>query len=257
MKRFFCRFKVYTNRFPTPYPIKAMKGNGECNMMRTGILGALDEEISFLLKRMTVRKIVKIGGKKFYLGYLNKAPIVLGKSGVGKVNAALATQLLIGRFHVRRVIFTGVAGGLKPGTIKILDTVISTKTQQYDVDFRPLFPLGVIPYMKTSIFPADPMLVVLARKSAGRLAKGRTFIGKIISGDRFYLSKKAILGGVAVDAESAAVGQAAYLNKVPYAVIRTISDQNNPEQFKRFLKPAALRSQYIVSGMLKWLAARK
>lgn len=222
--------------------------------MRTGILGALDEEIAFLLKRMSVSKIVKIAGKKFYVGCLNQVPIVLAKSGVAKVNAALASQILIDRFHVKRIIFTGVAGGLKPAALKILDTVISTKTQQYDVDFRPLFPLGIIPYMKTSVFPANPKLIALAIKSGGRLRKGKTISGKIISGDRFYLSQKAILGGVAVDAESAAVGQAAFLNKVPYVVIRTISDQNNPKQYERFVKAAALRSQYIVLGLLKLLA---
>lgn len=76
------------------------------HMRRTGIMGALDEEIAFLLQRMTVRKVVKISGKKFYVGRLNQVPIVLVKSGVAKVNAGLASQILIDRFCVKRIIWS-------------------------------------------------------------------------------------------------------------------------------------------------------
>jgi len=111
--------------------------------------------------------------------------VVLCKSGVGKVNAAVSTQVLIDQYQVDAVIFTGVAGALHPD-LDIGDIVISTECQQHDVDASPLgFAPGEIPFQETSVFQADPHLVALAEEASEKASGGKTMKGKILSGDQF------------------------------------------------------------------------
>ena len=120
--------------------------------MKIGIIGAMDEEIeSYKLKIKGIKQST-IANITFYQGELGKCQVVLCKSGVGKVNSAVCTQILIDRFQINKIIFTGVAGALHPD-LNIGDIVISTMAQQYDIDARPLgFEKGIIPYSKRSIF---------------------------------------------------------------------------------------------------------
>jgi adenosylhomocysteine nucleosidase len=229
-----------------------------------GVIGALDVEVALLLKQMIIKKGVKRSGVTFFRGKLSGVPVVVCVSGIGKVNAAKTTQTLIDRFKVKAIIFTGVAGSIAP-TLSIGKSVISTKTQQYDVDFTAIgFPPGVIPGLKTSVFPAAPFLIRLAQRAARKIPQVRARLGKILSGDQFVASQAKsrrlyrLFGGVCVEAEGATTGQVCFLNKVPYVVIRTISDRADrqaPEEFGRFTRLAARRSQRIVLKMFRALGS--
>jgi len=234
--------------------------------MATGILGAVHQEIALLRQNMHIESTVTYGGVRFTKGTLCGKSVVIGISDVGKVNAALAAQILIDRFHVKRIIFTGTAGAIHP-VLRIGDVILSTKTQQYDVNFSALgFPPGVIPFLKTSVFAANAGLLRAAEMGAKEIKhrKFRVLKGKILTGDQFVANAR--LGqvlrktfhGVCVEAEGGAVGQVAYRNKVPYLVIRGISDKvgtTGPDKYNRFGKIAARHTQLIVLKTLKNLSS--
>uniref|UniRef100_B8HSA5 adenosylhomocysteine nucleosidase n=1 Tax=Cyanothece sp. (strain PCC 7425 / ATCC 29141) TaxID=395961 RepID=B8HSA5_CYAP4 len=220
-----------------------------------GIMGAFDGEVAYLVQQMSAQRQIQFAGKDFYVGRLANQQVVVVLSGVGLINAAHTAQILIDRFRAGAIIMTGSSAPLV-NTINVLDSVISTSTQQFSMDFRPLFPLGVVPFLSASTFPADPRLVKLAETAAKTLPQGKTYTGKILSGDQLAPSPatQALLKGVAVESEGAAVGQVCYLNRIPYVVIRTMSNTlNNPGEFEKYQAQAALRSQMIAIGILKLL----
>lgn len=230
--------------------------------MAIGLVGALNEEINLFLSEMDVEQVQDHAEIRFFEGKLVGQQVVVCKSGVGKVNAALATQILIDLFQVELIVFSGVAGALR-AKLKVGDIVVSTKTQQYDVNFTAIgFPPGIIPSLRTSIFPADPRLIQLAAKAA-QSVMGKVFTGKILSGDRFVASRELVnrllktFGGLCVEAEGAAVGQVCFLNEIPFVVVRGISDradQGAPRDFAKFVKIAAHRAQVLVLAMLELFA---
>ncbi len=197
-----------------------------------GIIGAMEEEVIQIVNTMTDVKVVEIAGMKFNCGKLYKKDLVVVKSGIGKVNAAMCTQILVTYFKIQRIINTGIAGALN-NIINIGDVVVSTDTLQHDMDaigfgYEP----GVIPRMECSIFPADSKLIELAIK-AGEIATPDIQIikGRVVSGDQFITSheKKEYLikqfSGFCTEMEGAAIGQVAYLNKIPFIILRAISDK--------------------------------
>ena len=124
-------------------------------LLRTGIIGAMDEEVSSLIEAMTEDHVNMIANMEFHEGNLDGKPVVVVKCNVGKVNAAACAQILIDRFDVDRIINTGVAGSLD-AKIDIGDIVISTDAVQHDMDVTALgYAPGEIPYSVMSIFPAD------------------------------------------------------------------------------------------------------
>lgn len=229
--------------------------------MAIGLVGAMNEEINLYLSEMEVEEVHDHAEIRFFKGKLAGQQVVVSKSGVGKVNAALAIQILIDLFQVELIVFSGVAGALR-SKLKVGDIVVSTNTQQYDVNFIAIgFPPGVIPSLKTSIFPADPRLVQLAKKAA-QSVMGKVFSGKILSGDSFVASRELVnfllktFGGLCVEAEGAAVGQVCFLNEIPFVVVRGISDRADrgaPKDFDKFVKIAGHRAQVLVLAMLKLL----
>lgn len=232
--------------------------------MATGILGAVNEEIALVRQQMRIESVVTVGGIRFTTGRLRGKSVVIGASGVGKVNAALAAQTLIDRFHVQRMFFTGTAGAIQPA-LRIGDVILSTKTQQYDVNFSGIgYPSGVIPFLKTSIFTANAVLLETAERAAREIEhrKFRVLKGKILTGDRFVANARLgqvlrkTFAGVCVEAEGGAVGQVAYRNKVPYLVVRGISDKvgiTSPANYARFGNTAARDAQWVVLKTLKLL----
>ncbi len=226
-----------------------------------GLIGAMDEEIALFLREMEIDWIREWAGIDFFQGRLVGKKVVLCRSGIGKVNAAVAAQILVDCFQVQAIIFSGVAGSIS-SQLKVGDIVISTLTQEYDVNFSAIgFPQGTIPYQETSVFIADPCLVELAEE-AGSGIKYRVLKGNILTGDQFVIGRKLTMylrktfGGLCVDAEGAAVGQVCCMNKIPFVVIRAISDQvdsNPPSDFFKWLRNAADRAQILVMEMLKKL----
>ncbi len=201
-------------------------------MDRIGIIGAMDEEVNQLKEKMTDIRIESKAAMDFYSGRLMGKDVVVVRSGIGKVNAAVCAQILMDEYKIDVVINTGIAGSLK-AEINIGDMVLSTDTLQHDVDATGFgYGFGVIPRMETSIFQADEKLVRIAQSVCSEVNKDiSVFLGRIVSGDQFISDKdkKAWITqqfqGYCTEMEGAAIAQAAYLNKVPFLIVRAISDK--------------------------------
>lgn len=227
-------------------------------MGKIAVIGAMKEEIELLVSDMDVQGSTTIAGIEYREGSLYGKPVVLCMSGVGKVNAAVCTQILIDRFQADAVIFTGVAGALDP-ELTIGDLVISSDCMQHDMDVTALgFDRGIIPYAETSVFQADSNLIELA-KSASKDFEGRTKVGRILSGDQFIASRELVaelyksLQGTCTEMEGAAVAQVCHLNGIPFVIIRSMSDQADGKahvNFAEFTVQASEHSYQIVKQML-------
>lgn len=197
-----------------------------------GIIGAMDEEISQLVDKMTGTEAEEIAGMVFNRGKFEGRDVVVVRCGIGKVNAAMCAQLLATYFHVDAIIHTGVAGSLR-NEINIGDVVLSTDALQHDVDATGFgYEPGIIPRMKTSVFAADGELRRLAKEACAAAVPGiGVHEGRVVSGDQFITDKAAkeriakLFGGYCTEMEGAAVAQAAYLNGIPFLIIRAISDK--------------------------------
>lgn len=223
----------------------------------------MDEEIERYLEQMEHVKEKQRAGLTYYLGNFLDQPVVVCKSGVGKVNASVCTQIMIDDYHVSSVIVTGVAGGVDP-ELEIGDIVISTDCVQHDVDASALETLGVqrgeIPFTDTSVFIADETLIALAQKSGQRLSGVKVKTGRVLSGDQFIADREQVdalyhmFGGACVEMEGAAVGHVCHLNAVPFVIIRSLSDKADGSahiNFVEFTQIAAKHSFQIVYGMLE------
>ena len=190
-------------------------------MGRTGIIGAMEEEVALLKEKMEIEVVVKKASMEFYQGHLNGREVVVVRSGIGKVNAGMCAQILVDVFNVSHLINTGIAGSLK-AEINIGDIVVSSDALQHDMDARQFgYARGEIPRMDTVSFPADPELVALAKAACEEVNPDiRVFVGRVVTGDQFVAERS-----VKNEMEGAAIAQAAYLNKVPFVIVRAISDK--------------------------------
>jgi adenosylhomocysteine nucleosidase len=224
-----------------------------------GIIGAMNEEIELYREGMKQVKEQTRAGNTYFIGNLHGKDVVLCKSGVGKVNASICTQILIDDFAVDQVIFTGVAGGVDPN-LEIGDIVISKDCMQHDMDVTALgFKRGEIPFSPVSIFEADKKLIQIAEQSGTAIEEVQIVTGRVLSGDQFIADKEKVqimyneLQGSCVEMEGAAVAQVCHLNQVPFVVIRSLSDKADGSahtNFLEFTKLASKRSYIIVEKML-------
>ncbi|MGR6088052.1 MAG: 5'-methylthioadenosine/adenosylhomocysteine nucleosidase [Arcticibacter sp.] len=222
------------------------------------LLGALDAEVEAFLSQMESKQMIQSNGLSAHTGILAGKHVVVCKSGVGKVYAAMTTQWLIQHFNPSAVLFTGVAGALNP-FFDVGDIVLARDCVQYDMDARGLgFPIGTIPYTKLRFFDCDAALLQLAQATS---TDHKLHVGRILTGDRFvthdqngHLEElKQELGGDAVEMEGAAVAQVCTIHKTHFLIIRTISDKANadsPIDFPRFLPTVAQNSFAVVKHIL-------
>ena len=229
-------------------------------MKKIGIIGAMELEIEALKGRMDIRRTEEKASMEFLEGTLNKTEVVIVRSGIGKVNAALCTQILCDLFQVSHIINTGVAGSLK-NEIDIGDIVVSTDALHHDVDVRIFgYPLGEVPQMGCLAFPADEHLSQLAETCCKEVNSDiSVYQGRIVSGDQFISDRKVKDGivdnfhGYCVEMEGASIAHAAYLNHVPFVIIRAISDKADDSaelDYPTFEKAAAAHSVALVEHML-------
>lgn len=230
-------------------------------MSRIAIIGAMDIETIRLTELMTVNEKKDVAGITFFDGQLNNQDVIVATCGVGKVNAAVCTQIMISEFGAEKVINTGVSGAIYSG-LDVGDTVISTDCLQHDVDCTAFgYAHGMIPRMETSIFPADQALVDLAYEVSLELLKDhKVFKGRIVSGDQFVASpeRKTFLEDVfkayTTEMEGASIAHVCHLNQIPFVIIRAMSDKADGSahvNFDEFAVMAAENSNQIVLGMLK------
>ena len=228
-----------------------------------GIIGAMEEEVSAIKEQMSEVSITSKASMEFYEGILNGKKAVVVRSGIGKVNAALCAQILASVFSADLIINTGIAGSLN-NDVNIGDIVLSTDVLQHDMDAQGFgYKKGQIPQMKEFSFAADEKLRALAKDVCLRVnPEIQVFEGRIASGDQFICDKAvkdAIaeeFGGFAVEMEGAAIGQAAYLNDIPFLIIRAISDKADGSanmDYAAFEKEAIRRSVRLTTEMVKEL----
>lgn len=197
-----------------------------------GIIGAMETEVKSLYGKLENPETKEIGGLTFYSGKLNEKNLVVVKSGVGKVNAALCAQLLALQFGATKIINTGIAGAAGEG-LGVFDFVASTEAVYHDVDVQIFgYQKGQIPGLDLT-FKADESMAekAVAAFNSSDFAKEHKIVkGRIASGDQFIADKavkKSIVDSFApmcVEMEGAAIAHACHLNKVPFVIIRCLSD---------------------------------
>lgn len=225
--------------------------------MRIAILSAMREELTPFLEKFPNHTQEEVGGNVFYKVAYGEHELILAYSKIGKVHSALSASTMILKFGCEKLIFSGVAGGLSP-KLKVGDLIVATKLCQYDVDITAFgHPLGFIPESSVYI-EADPHLLKVASEVAKE--KGiKLEEGIIASGDSFIASsekKKWLIENFQADAvemEGASVANVCHLLKVPFCILRSISDSADGEadvSFDEFLEKAAQVSADFVEAML-------
>ncbi len=231
--------------------------------MKIGVIGAMESEVGGLRAMLKDQNIVKAAGMEFYQGTLSGNEVIVVKCGVGKVNAALCAELLCERFEVDYLINTGAAGSLSP-RINIGDVVVCTEAVQHDMDCRGFgSKLGKIPFMETSEFKSDERLCALAKGICQKICTDiSVYEGRVATGDQFICSKEKKFsivdnfGAICCEMEGAAVAQVAYLNEVPFLILRAISDKADDSaevDYPAFERMAAWHSIKIISEMVGML----
>ena len=243
------------------------------NSGRTGIVSAMQQELSAVLDRMPDEQRQRVAGRDFWVGHWHGHEVVAVLSRVGKVAAATTATVLVERFDVDRIVFTGTAGGLGEG-VRVGDLVVADAFMQHDMDASPLFPRFEVPLYGQSRFGVDAGLSAALGRAARQavaspadtlgadavaefgLAAPRVHEGLIVSGDRFVATSaesdalRAVLpAALAVEMEGAAVAQVCHDYGIPFAALRTISDRADDAahvDFMRFIDQVASRYSVAV-----------
>jgi adenosylhomocysteine nucleosidase len=234
--------------------------------MTTAILSAMKEEQQGLLDLLDNPIKTTHAGRDFWHGRYRNHDIVLVLARIGKVAAATTATALIDRFAVKRIVFTGVAGGLS-ANVKVGDIVIADSFLQHDMDASPIFPKYEIPLYGLSRFPADALMTAALQSAAAKTVRSaaatlgeaalrefnietpRVHTGLLISGDRFvstnaesHALREALPEALACEMEGSAVAQVCHDYGVPFAAVRTISDRADDAahvDFPRFITRVA------------------
>lgn len=225
-------------------------------MARIGIISAMPVELEGLIEHFKATEKTVSGFYKVYEGDFNGQEVVLACCSIGKVNAAACTQRLIDCYQPDYVINMGIAGGIEK-SLKTLDIVIGSEVFYHD--FSPVSLLEKY-YPFTGLFKCDDSLISLAKKACAQCSKvGAYYEGRVASGDCFVEAtetkeKIRAAKGVCCEMEGAAIGHVCHNNKVPFVIIRSISDladEGAKLSYDEFEQKAALQANLIVEGMLK------
>jgi adenosylhomocysteine nucleosidase len=229
--------------------------------MTLAIVAAMQQELDAVLGLMPQETRQVVAGREFFAGQLHGHDVVVVLSRIGKVAAATTAALLVERFGVDRIVFTGVAGGLAPA-VQVGHVVVAGEFLQHDMDASPLFPRWEVPFYGRSRFPADAVLSDRLAQAAARALPGvPVHRGLVVSGDRFVASdaesralQAALPDALAVEMEGAAIAQVCHDLGVPFAAVRTVSDRADSAahvDFPAFLRDVASRhSAAIVRALL-------
>ena len=226
-----------------------------------GIIGAMEQEVAKIKEKMQDVTITSRARMDFYEGTLEGKKVVVVRSGIGKVNAGMCTQILADVFGVEAVINTGIAGSLN-AKIDIGDIVLSEDALQYDMDATNFgYELGQVPRLDTLAFKANEDLIRHAKECCAKVNPDiQVFTGRVVTGDQFISqqNKKVWLsetfGGCCTEMEGAAIAQACYLNHIPFLIIRAISDKADDSavmDYPAFEAQAIIHSVRLVTEMIR------
>ena len=229
-------------------------------MVKVGIIGAMELEVSALKGQIKGITVKKKAGMEFCEGTIGGVNVVVVRCGIGKVNAALCVQILCDDFGVSHVINTGVAGSLN-NDLNIGDILISKDAVHHDVDVTIFsYKIGEVPQLGVREFPADQGLISAAEKAIKEKQPDLNYrIGRVASGDQFISSsevKERIIKNFEADCaemEGASIAHGAYLNGIPFVIIRAISDKADgsaEQDYPTFEKAAAAHCAKLVADML-------
>lgn len=234
-------------------------------MKKIGIIGAMDVEISIFCNEMEKNgslKKTECGNLVFNEGNLCGKNVVVVKSGIGKVNAALCAQRLILQFGVEKIINTGIAGAIQEN-LHIHDMVVSTDAVYHDMDATAFgYEPTEIPQMHTSAFDADEKMIAAAEKAFAQSESAKKYKlirGRIASGDQFisYAEQKEhieeICSPACVEMEGAAIAHACFLNQIPFVILRCISDNADDSYEVTYSFNEKIASEECASVVLKML----
>lgn len=235
-------------------------------MKTIGIIGAMEEEVAIIKEKLEIITEREVIGLIFTMGRLFGNTIVIVRCGIGKVNAAVCTQVMIDHFAVDCIINVGVAGAIAR-ELSLGDIVISKDAIQHDMDCSVFGdPIGTIPRMEESCFLADEELIFLAQKAAAEIVGGhQAVLGRIASGDQFISSAEAktkiwtTVKASCAEMEGAAIAHACWLNRIPFVIIRSISDNADGKadlSFEEFTPVAAKNSSDLVEKMIALLSEK-
>ncbi|NLJ58337.1 MAG: 5'-methylthioadenosine/adenosylhomocysteine nucleosidase [Tissierellia bacterium] len=228
--------------------------------MKIGIIGAMDIEVEELINSMENIKKETISKIDFYQGKLQGKDLVVAKSGVGKVQAALCTQTMILKYAPDTIINTGVAGSLS-SDLDIADLVISDGVVQHDFDVSAFGkPVGMISEIDLIKIPCKKELVEKIEYSAKILEDTNVLVGTIASGDQFIASKEKKdyivdnFNALCTEMEGAAIGHVCYINDVDFCIIRAMSDKADGSahmDFPSFVEIAVDKSIKLINNFLR------
>ena len=227
--------------------------------MRTAIIAAMEEEVKYLKEHINNHEMYEFQGYQYHIGDIEGRRIVVARSGIGKVNAALSTALLLEHFSVDEVINTGAAGGMSP-ELKIGDIIIGDECIHHDVDATAFgYKFGQIPNMPES-FRSDEKLIAIFSSILEKLSFHYQ-VGRIATGDKFVTSfeqmpkiLKEFPDIKAAEMEGAAIAQVCYQYKVPCIIVRSISDvvgSNSGVTFDEYVDTAAKNTTEVLVEFLK------
>lgn len=233
-------------------------------MKKFGIIGAMELEVEALKAKLTDANVTVRAQMEFWSGRLGGAEVVVVRCGIGKVNAALCVQILADLYGVTHVMNTGVAGSLN-AELDIGDILVSRDVVHHDVDVRIFgYQLGEVPQLGIREFPADPQMAELAVTLCGQVnPEVHVRLGRVVSGDQFISDSqvKARLienfQGDCAEMEGASIAHGAWLNGLPFVVIRAISDKADDSaemDYPTFEHAAAQHSARLVEALVTALA---
>lgn len=233
-------------------------------MNKIGIIGAMEIEVNMLQEQLEQCSVLHRAGMDFHEGILCGVPVVVVKCGAGKVNSAICAQILADLYDVTHIINTGVAGSLN-AAVDYCDMVISTEVCYHDMHNEAMgYKPGEQPRPGWLLYTADKKMIACAEEACRnvKISVGEAFAihkGRIVTGDWFINSaerKAAVIakfGGLCTEMEGASIGHSAYLNGIPFVVLRAISDKADDSaeiDFHSFEVEAAKRSMEIVKKMI-------
>ena len=230
-------------------------------MKKIGVIGAMQIEVDNLKKAMTVEKTEEVSSVSFTVGKLGDVDVVAAVCGVGKVFAAICAETMILKYDVDMVINIGVAGSLTD-KLKVFDVAVAKQVVQHDMDTSPLGdPIGLLSGINKIYLPTDEnirniLVECLKEKKLNYLE------GTIATGDQFVHddAKKQWIcenfDAIAAEMEGGSIGHVCYVNKVPFVILRTISDsEGGAMDYQTFAEKAAQVGIDIVTSFINKVGA--
>lgn len=233
--------------------------------MKAGIIGAMEPEVAILKAKLSHCETITHAGYNFYQGQIDNNDVVIVQSGIGKVAAALATAILIDKFEPDYVVNTGSAGGFDP-SLKVGDIVVSSEVRYHDVDVTAFgYEIGQLPANPAAFIP-HPTLVSAAQVGIKELSNINAMVGLITTGDTFMTKEDDIAKAranfptmAAVEMEGAAIAHTCHQFKVPFVIVRSLSDIagiESPTSFDEYLETASINSSQLVINILNALKGK-